>query len=42
MPPRIWGSQYHFERDTILLVFASHAYDSADYIRDYSDFRKIV
>ena len=24
--------------DAVLLVFASHYYDSADYIRDYSEF----
>ncbi|TGR15907.1 WxcM-like domain-containing protein, partial [Mesorhizobium sp. M8A.F.Ca.ET.197.01.1.1] len=28
--------------DTVLLVMASHPYDAADYIRDYSDFLAVV
>ena len=38
MPPGIWGIQYKFQPDTVLLVMASHAYDAGDYIRDYSEF----
>jgi hypothetical protein len=38
MPPMIWGTQYRYTRDAILLVFASHPYDPADYIRTYDDF----
>ena len=38
MPPRIWGTQYRYSPDAVLLVFASHAYDPADYIRDYERF----
>lgn len=40
--PLVWGIQYKYSSDAILLVFASHYYDSADYIRDYSEFRKIA
>ena len=42
LPPMTWGIQYKYSEDAILLVFASHYYDSADYIRDYDEFRKIV
>jgi UDP-2-acetamido-3-amino-2,3-dideoxy-glucuronate N-acetyltransferase len=38
MPPMIWGTQYHYTADAILLVFASDHYDAADYIRSYEDF----
>ncbi|MFQ3596674.1 MAG: WxcM-like domain-containing protein [Sphingomonadaceae bacterium] len=38
LPPMTWGIQYRYTRDAVLLVFASHLYDPADYIRKYSDF----
>ena len=38
MPPMIWGTQYKYTRDAVLLVFASHAYDANDYLRTYDDF----
>jgi acetyltransferase-like isoleucine patch superfamily enzyme/dTDP-4-dehydrorhamnose 3,5-epimerase-like enzyme len=38
LPPMVWGTQYRYERDALLLVFASHMYDPADYIRDYDVF----
>jgi acetyltransferase-like isoleucine patch superfamily enzyme len=42
LPPKVWGVQYKYSQDAVLLVFASHHYDSSDYIRDYSEFIKIV
>jgi len=42
MPPLIWGAQYKFSPDAVLLVFASEEYDAAGYIRDYEEFRMIV
>ena len=42
LPPLTWGIQYKYSEDAILLVFASHYYDNADYIRNYDEFRKIV
>ena len=42
LPPMIWGIQYKYSADAVLLVFASHFYDSADYIRDYSQFCELV
>lgn len=38
LPPMIWGVQYKYSKDAVLLVFASHHYDAADYIRNYSEF----
>lgn len=42
LQPGVWGIQYKYSPDAVLLVFASHYYDPADYIRDYSEFRKFV
>lgn len=42
LPPMTWGIQYKYSDDAVLLVFASHHYDSADYIRDYSEFQNLV
>lgn len=38
IPPMIWGTQWRYSRDAVLLVLASHPYDAADYIRDYEEF----
>lgn len=38
LPPMTWGIQYRYSSDSVLLVFASHAYDAGDYIRDYDQF----
>jgi UDP-2-acetamido-3-amino-2,3-dideoxy-glucuronate N-acetyltransferase len=42
MPPMIWGTQYRYSRDAVLMVFASHSYDGDDYIRDYDSFRALT
>ncbi|MCW2876622.1 MAG: WxcM domain protein C-terminal domain protein [Sphaerisporangium sp.] len=42
MPAMIWGTQYRYSPDAVLLVFASHFYDPDDYIRCYDEFRGIV
>ena len=42
IPPMIWGIQYKYSSDAVLLVFASHYYDESDYIRNYSEFRKLT
>jgi UDP-2-acetamido-3-amino-2,3-dideoxy-glucuronate N-acetyltransferase len=42
LSPMVWGIQYKYSPDAVLLVFASHYYDSADYIRVYSDFRHLA
>ena len=42
LPPMTWGIQYKYSSDAMLMVFASHYYDSADYIRDYAQFQQHV
>jgi acetyltransferase-like isoleucine patch superfamily enzyme/dTDP-4-dehydrorhamnose 3,5-epimerase-like enzyme len=42
LPPMTWGIQYKYSADAVLLVFASHAYDPHDYIRDYGEFMTLV
>ena len=38
VPPMIWATERHFAAETVCAVFASHQYDSEDYIRDYDSF----
>ena len=38
LPAKVWGIQYKYTKETVLLVFASHRYDPNDYIRDYDQF----
>jgi UDP-2-acetamido-3-amino-2,3-dideoxy-glucuronate N-acetyltransferase len=38
MPAMTWGTQFRYSPDAVLGVFASHPYDSEDYIRDYDAF----
>ncbi|MBB3223851.1 WxcM-like domain-containing protein [Pseudoduganella umbonata] len=42
LPPMTWGIQYKYSSDAILLVFASHHYDSADYIRSYDEYVELI
>ena len=42
LPPMVWGIQYKYSADAVLLVYASHYYDSGDYIRNYAEFRQLV
>lgn len=42
MPAGIWGSQFAFTKDAVLLVFASHPYEAEDYIRTYDEFKSFV
>jgi UDP-2-acetamido-3-amino-2,3-dideoxy-glucuronate N-acetyltransferase len=38
IPPMVWGVQYKYSPDAVLLVLASDVYDPDDYIRDYNEF----
>jgi acetyltransferase-like isoleucine patch superfamily enzyme len=38
IPPLVWASQFRYDPDAVLLVFASHPYDPDDYIREYDEF----
>lgn len=42
LPPMTWGVQYNYSSDAVLLVFASHYYDDADYLRNYDEFIRLV
>jgi UDP-2-acetamido-3-amino-2,3-dideoxy-glucuronate N-acetyltransferase len=38
IPPMVWGIQYKYTSDALLLVLASDIYKADDYIRDYDEF----
>jgi UDP-2-acetamido-3-amino-2,3-dideoxy-glucuronate N-acetyltransferase len=42
VPPMVWGTQYNYTADAVLLVLASHAYSADDYIRSYDEFLAAV
>jgi acetyltransferase-like isoleucine patch superfamily enzyme/dTDP-4-dehydrorhamnose 3,5-epimerase-like enzyme len=38
LPALVWGVQYKYTSNAVLLVLTSGAYDAADYIREYDEF----
>jgi UDP-2-acetamido-3-amino-2,3-dideoxy-glucuronate N-acetyltransferase len=38
IPAQVWGSQYRFSSDAVLVVLASMVYEADDYIRTYEEF----
>jgi UDP-2-acetamido-3-amino-2,3-dideoxy-glucuronate N-acetyltransferase len=42
IPPMVWGVQYKYTPDAVLLVLASDIYRAEDYIRDYDEFLDVV
>ena len=42
LPPMLWHEMYEFSQNCVLLVLASDYYDESDYVRDYSDFKKMI
>ena len=40
IPAGVWGIQYKYSTDAVLLVFASDYYDPGDYIRSYPEFQR--
>jgi len=42
IPPMVWGIQYKYSRDAVLMVLASGKYDAEEYIRDYDEFIGLV
>lgn len=42
IPPMVWGVQYKYSADAVLLVLASDVYLPDDYIRDYDEFVALV
>ncbi|MCG6117970.1 MAG: WxcM-like domain-containing protein [Aquimonas sp.] len=42
LPPMVWGTQYRYSEDAVLMVLASLPYDSSDYLRTYEAFLAAV
>lgn len=42
IPPMIWGIQYKYTPDAVLLVLASDVYSADDYVRDYDNYLEVV
>jgi UDP-2-acetamido-3-amino-2,3-dideoxy-glucuronate N-acetyltransferase len=42
LPPMVWGIQYRYTADAVLLVLASRVYEPEDYIRDYDEFLELA
>ena len=42
IPAAVWGIQYQYSDDAVLLVLASDVYDAEDYIRDYDEFLEYI
>jgi UDP-2-acetamido-3-amino-2,3-dideoxy-glucuronate N-acetyltransferase len=42
LPPLVWGMQYRYSRDAVLLVLAELPYDPDDYVRDYEEFLELA
>lgn len=42
LPPMVWGIQYKYSTDAVLMVLASEPYDAEDYIRDYGEFVRLA
>jgi UDP-2-acetamido-3-amino-2,3-dideoxy-glucuronate N-acetyltransferase len=42
MPAMVWGTQFRYSADAILLVFASEYYEPDDYVRTYAEFRSLA
>ena len=40
LPPNVWHTM-QYSHTAIQMVFASHAYDGKDYIRDYEEFKQV-
>ena len=38
IPAMVWGSQFQFSPDAVLVVLASRPYEPDDYIRTYAGF----
>lgn len=42
LPPMVWGTQYRYSEDAVLMVLASLPYDAGDYLRTYEEFLAAV
>ena len=42
IPRMLWKEMYGFSKDSVILVLASTHYDENEYIRDYSEYIKVL
>jgi len=42
IPPMVWGIQYKYSKEAVLMVLASGKYAAEEYIRDYDEFLALV
>lgn len=42
VPPRTWNELSNFSEDAVLLVLASHSYDTETYINSYEEFKEYI
>jgi acetyltransferase-like isoleucine patch superfamily enzyme/dTDP-4-dehydrorhamnose 3,5-epimerase-like enzyme len=42
IPPMVWGVQYRYSKEAVLLVLASEVYAAEDYIREYEEYARMV
>jgi UDP-2-acetamido-3-amino-2,3-dideoxy-glucuronate N-acetyltransferase len=42
IPPLVWGVQYKYSADAVLMVLASDVYGPDDYIRNYDEYLELV
>jgi acetyltransferase-like isoleucine patch superfamily enzyme/dTDP-4-dehydrorhamnose 3,5-epimerase-like enzyme len=42
IPPMVWGVQYKYSADAVLMVLASDVYGPDDYIRNYDEYLELV
>ena len=42
IPPLVWGTQYKFSPEAVLVVLASAEYAEGDYVRDYEEYLRLV
>ncbi len=42
LPTMVWKDMYDFSEDSVLLVLASEHYDATEYIRNYTEFERLV
>lgn len=42
LPNMVWKDMYDFSEDSVLLVLASEHYDPSEYIRDYTEFSRMI
>lgn len=42
LPPKVWGIQYQYSADAVLLVFCSEPYNADEYLRHYDEFLAFI